>query len=102
MEAKLIKRKNERLRLRKRTLFRRGYELAKLCNVDVAVVVFQRGQYHIYKSIERDDWPPSMADIVSQAKLYHYAWLNLSKYSKTPTALIWCHHTTLNSTRQER
>ena len=70
MEAKLLRRKNERLRRRKKTLFRRGHELGKLCNVDVAVVVFQRGQYYIYKSIEGGDWPPSMAEIVSQAKLY--------------------------------
>ena len=65
MEAKLIRRKSERLRRRKKTLFRRGHELEKLCNVDVAVIVFQRGQYYIYKSIDRDDWPPSMEEIVS-------------------------------------
>ena len=87
MEAKLARRKNERLRRRKKTLFHRGYELGKLCNVDVAVVVLQRGQYYIYKSIERDDWPPPMAEIVSQAELYFYAWLNQSNCSRKPTVL---------------
>ena len=67
MEAKLSKQKNERLRRRKKTLFNRGHDLKKLFGVDVAVIVFQRGQYYIYKSIERDDWPPSMENIVSQA-----------------------------------
>jgi hypothetical protein len=37
------KRRSERLRRRKNTVFLKAHELGKLCGVDVAVIVFQHG-----------------------------------------------------------
>jgi hypothetical protein len=65
------KKKNEREKLRKRknNLFKKAYELGKLCNVDVAVIVHKNGRYFTYRSTDKESWPPSMKEIVSTIAL---------------------------------
>jgi hypothetical protein len=60
-----IRRKNvENLRRRKKTLFKKVYELGKYDGVDVALIVHQNGRFFTYRSIDLESWPPSMKEIV--------------------------------------
>jgi len=65
MASIIVKRRSERLRKRKHTLFKKAYELGKDYDVDIAVIIYQYGKYYIFKSTEKASWPPSMAEIVS-------------------------------------
>ena len=60
------KRRSERLRRRKLTLFKKAYDLGKEYNVDIAVVIRQRGRYYTFRSLDNKSWPPSMSEIVSE------------------------------------
>ena len=59
-----IRRKRERLRRRKRSLFRKAFQFGKLCEADVAVIIHNNGRFSTYRSMDRESWPPSMKDIV--------------------------------------
>ncbi len=48
-------------------MFKNAYKLGKLPGIDVALIICNRGQYSMYKSIEQESFPPTMAQIVSQA-----------------------------------
>ena len=91
------KRRSERLRRRKNTVFQKAHELGKLCGVDVAVIVFQHGRCFMYKSIEQEAWPPSIEEIVSKVDVFINAPLIHLNYSKTLIVLKSYHHTTLNN-----
>lgn len=60
-----MKRQSERLRRRKATLFKKAWDLGRECNVDVAVIICQRGRYYTFRSLDNKSWPPSMIEIVS-------------------------------------
>ncbi|KAI9765389.1 MAG: hypothetical protein M1839_005511 [Geoglossum umbratile] len=63
MATKVLKNRMERLRKRKKTLFKRAHELGTLCSVDVAVIIRKDGRYFTYRSINQGSWPPSMKEI---------------------------------------
>jgi hypothetical protein len=60
-----VKRRNENLRRRIKTLFIRSHELGKANGVDVAVVLRKNNQYYTFRSIDQPAWPLTMTDIVS-------------------------------------
>ena len=53
---------------RKLTLVNKAHELARYCDVDVALIVRSRssGRYFTYNSTNSDAWPPSKEHIVSR------------------------------------
>ena len=48
------KRKNENLRRKRMTLFRKAHELGKSDGVEVAAFVFQNGRFFTYRSLEKE------------------------------------------------
>jgi hypothetical protein len=68
MAASSLKKEKEKARKRKKTLLKKAYELGKLCDVDVAVIIYKNGRYHTYRSIE--SWLPCMKQIVSCTLIY--------------------------------
>ena len=66
-EALKNKRKREGAGKRSNMLLKKAYELGKLPEIDVFVVINNRGRYSTYKSVSRESWPPTMAEIVSGA-----------------------------------
>jgi len=56
----------EMYRKRKITLIKKAHELGKLCEVDIAVIICRNGRYFTYRSMDRQSWPPSMDQIVSE------------------------------------
>ena len=42
-------------------------QLARLCYVDVAVIIRRNGRYYTYRSIDHDQWPPTITEIVGMA-----------------------------------
>ena len=61
------KQKREMMRKRKHSLFKKAYELGKLCDADVAVIVRINSRFYTYRSTDKKSWPPSMEQIVSTA-----------------------------------
>jgi hypothetical protein len=59
------RRRSERLRRRKHTLFKKAYDLGREYLVDVAVVIYQEGRYYTFRTLDQKSWPPSMEEIVS-------------------------------------
>jgi hypothetical protein len=57
------KRRSERLRRRKNTLFRKANALGKNDDIVVFVAIHYKGQFQTYKSIQKVPWP-SWDDIV--------------------------------------
>ncbi|KAA8893029.1 hypothetical protein FN846DRAFT_894250 [Sphaerosporella brunnea] len=56
---------NERNKFRKRrnNFLRKAFELGKLCDADVAVIVHEKGNYYTYRSTDDYWWPPSIEEI---------------------------------------
>ena len=63
--------KKEKARKRRKTLIKKAYKLAKLYNIDVALIVYKNSRYHTYRSIE--SWLPCMKQIVSSTALIYLA-----------------------------
>lgn len=61
------KRRSERIRNRKATVFQKAFELGEFPEIEIAVIIYQNGQYFTYNSTANNSWPPSMKEIVSQA-----------------------------------
>ena len=70
------KKKDRATQRRKRTkgLLSKAYQLGKLCDLDVAEIIYnsEAGQYYTYRSTDRQSWPPSMEHIVSNSSLLVY------------------------------
>lgn len=58
------KRRSERIRRRKKTLFHKAFLLSKEDGIEIALIILQQGRYHTYNSRSGDTWPPSMVEIV--------------------------------------
>ena len=65
-----VKKRSEMMRRRKHGLFKKAYELGKLCDADVAVIVRKNGRFYTYRSTGEESWPPSMAQIVSSIPFF--------------------------------
>lgn len=61
------KRKRNGAGRRQKTLLKKAYELGTFPGIEVAVIIFKRGRYSMYRSTDRESWPPPMAEIVSEA-----------------------------------
>jgi hypothetical protein len=61
---KAAARRSERIRRRKKALFKNARELGTDDRIDVAVIVYQYGRYYVSISTRRESWPPSITDIV--------------------------------------
>jgi hypothetical protein len=68
------KRKNEGVDRRKDTLVKKAFELGEFYGVDVALIICNHGRYTAYRSRDHASWPPSLAEIVSSARLIPYGW----------------------------
>jgi hypothetical protein len=66
MERKVPKNKSEQLRKGKKTLFKKAHKLAKVHDIDIAVIMHKNGQYVTYRSKNHESWPPTMKQIVSR------------------------------------
>lgn len=58
------KRRSERIRKRKKTVFQKAYELGKFPEIEIAIIIFQNGRYFTFNSTKDESWPPSMKEIV--------------------------------------
>ena len=65
-----LKRKQENLRRRKKTLIKKGYEFGRDFDFEVALILSKQGCYFTFRSLDQDTWPPSMEQIVSQCNPY--------------------------------
>lgn len=63
---KAAKAKTQKFTRRKSCCIKKVDELARLCNVDVALIIYnyKKGRYYTYRSTDRESWPPTMKDIV--------------------------------------
>ena len=61
------KRKREGTGRKAKTVIEKAHKLGKHPGVDVAVFICNRGRYSTYSSVDRESWPPTMAEIVSKA-----------------------------------
>jgi hypothetical protein len=59
------KKGSEALRKRKKTLFKKAYELGQLPNVEIAVIIHANGRYSTYRFVDKASWPPDMKHIVN-------------------------------------
>lgn len=67
-----IKQRREMMRRREHSLFKKAYELGKLCDADVAVIVCKNGRFYIYKSIDQKALPPPMEQIASSVPFFTF------------------------------
>jgi hypothetical protein len=65
--ATKTKRKTEKLGRRKETFLKKAHEIAKFCDVDVALTLRIRktGRYITYNSMDLESWPPSKEQMAS-------------------------------------
>ena len=73
------KRKRESINRKMKTMFKNAYTLGKLPDMDIALIICNRGQYFVYKSIERESFPPTIAQIVSKARVTLKSLTNIYK-----------------------
>ena len=61
------KKRDEMLRKRSKTLFKKSAELSRYCKVDIAVILYdpKRQKFRVLRTSRRRSWPPSMKKIVS-------------------------------------
>jgi SRF-type transcription factor (DNA-binding and dimerisation domain) len=78
------------LRKRKLGLSKKAYEIGVMFDIDMVVILYRKGRYFIYRSIDREAWPPSMEEIVSGDKsvvmLYSYSLESDVSKSNKPAA----------------
>ena len=55
---------------RKLNLMKKADQLARLCYVDVALIIRRNGRYYTYRSIGHQQWPLSMTEIVCMNPMY--------------------------------
>jgi len=58
------KAKTQQFTRRKPNLIKKADQLARLCQADVALIIRRNGRYYTYRSIDHDQWPPSLSEIV--------------------------------------
>lgn len=78
-----------RIKNRKKTLLRKANQLAKLGNLDVAVIVREVDRYHIYRSTDKDDWPPPIEQIVRKSGLRLHTFAHTRQQRSCPPPEIF-------------
>jgi hypothetical protein len=73
------KREREGVSRKTKTLLNNAYKLGKLPGIDIALTICNRGRYLAYKSIDRESFPPTMAEIVSEARISLKYFTNIHK-----------------------
>ena len=58
------KAKTQQFTRRKLNLAKKADQLARLCQADLALIIRKNGKYYTYRSIDHDQWPPPMIEIV--------------------------------------
>ena len=86
--ARVSKRQSERLSRRKETLLKKSYEMAALCDVDVAFFIRIRktGRLFAYKSLDLESWPPSREQMVSADELVQKHYVNATAANYVPAS----------------
>jgi hypothetical protein len=83
-----IKRKSEKLSRRKFSIFKKSYELAILCDLDIAVFIRTKGKksrYYNFKS--SDDFHPTVEQIVGR---YPFSYSSILKcHRRIHGRLLW-------------
>lgn len=100
---------------RRRGVFRKSYQLGKLCGLNVAVIVHDPddGQYYVYRSTDKESWPPPLKEIVSLPLLFFTHMikiLSLKQRLATPRPIFVlpsdieepCNHTDKRNERNKR
>jgi hypothetical protein len=68
-DPRIVRRKRQqKFRKRKESLFGKADELSELCAVDVVMIVRhpQQERFFTFQNIDERFWPPGIAEIVSQ------------------------------------
>ena len=63
-QARNRKLARDKYRKRRRTCIKKAHELAIRCSADVYLAVCKGGKFFIYKSTDRQGWPPAHNDLV--------------------------------------
>ena len=58
------KAKSQQFSRRKSNLIKKADQLARLCQADLALIIRKNNRYYIYRSIDHDQWPPTLMEIV--------------------------------------
>lgn len=58
------KAKSQQFTRRKLNLMKKADQLARLCQADVALIVRRNGRFYTYRSMDHQQWPPAMSEIV--------------------------------------
>jgi hypothetical protein len=66
--AKRQRSAKNRFRKRRNGLFKKTFELSKLCEAEVFLVIEKDDKFYTFRSTEDESWPPTMEEIVSS---YH-------------------------------
>lgn len=61
---KMEKRIKKKFCKRKGSLMKKANELAELCETDIYVLLARKNKYYVYKSKEKQNWPPAAEIIV--------------------------------------
>ena len=64
MASDKTKSAREKFRRRKNNLLKKGFQLGKLCDADIAIIIHKNGHFYTYRSKDEESWPPSISQIV--------------------------------------
>lgn len=92
-----IKQRRKMMQRRKHSLFKKAYKLKKLCNADVAVIVYKNGCFYIHKSIDQKAWPLSIEQIANLVPFFTFNTEMLIKITNYISATGNCTSKTLRS-----
>ena len=66
------KKNDTRFRKRRVGLFKKAYELGKLCGADICLIVYRNKDYYVYKSKSDPLWPPPLLNLVGFYAIFSY------------------------------
>ena len=68
----VAKAKTQQFIRRKSNLIKKVDQLARLCHVDVVLIIRRNGRYYTYRSTDHERWSFSIIEIVRRNPLYRY------------------------------
>ncbi len=66
----VVKVKAQQFTRRKLNLMKKADQLARLCYVDVILIIRRTGRYYTYRSTDYEQWPLSIIEIVRINSIY--------------------------------